>query len=1011
MANEPQVFPSPKSPTPPPGGWSTSAAPPRKRKRPSKRSSARGTPVTTPRASTPSPDGDHNDSDNLAVDPGPSTSRQDASGSSRPSASKKRSKTSSRNGGSSAQSQPQPQSQTHLPSQSQPQPPPPQPSSLPPPPPNSPPPLPPSSSQNKTQPPKTSFEDNDDFIAFNFSSDDEVLDVTGLARKGQRNRVSDGLTGKEIAMAKIAAGTARRVEKMEREAAEKEARDKERPEVAVVDLPEDTKPTDGEAKDKKERKREKRRERDRSRDSRRDEDSDRDRDHSRRHSRKGKERETERDVEHDDRDSRRRSRRRGDDDDPPAAEREWDRGKPRDRDRRDRDRDRDRKRKRERSPRSDAEEAYFSQGRWVDLNTRKTPWVRQVDWEKCKNAAEMLHHEVEAFVKWISPSPVEDEIRGLIVQTISRAVESAFPDATVLPFGSYETKLYLPLGDIDLVILSNSMAYSNKTNVLHSLAQTIKRSGISDRVTIIAKAKVPIIKFITTHGRFNVDISINQDNGLRSGQIINGFLQDMRIRDDVTRTPQESGQDQHTQRPKNDKKANGRGKPIPTAPSSNPNNTNIEGSLALRSLVLITKAFLSQRQMNEVFTGGLGSYSIVCLAVSFLQMHPKIRRGEIDAEKNLGVLVMEFFELYGCYFNYEEVGISLREGGTYFSKRKRGWFSEGGRGGGGGSGLLTIEDPADPSNDISKGSYAFPKVRTTFAGAYNILTATAYLRAGVINSRRNDRSVRLRNGGSRPEDFSILSSVLNITQETINHRKLVQELYDQRILHSILGVAPRPRPSSVEVEVDGDRTPRAGPSKSTSHAGAQSVESAWREADNDAGAVEDGIVLEDGARSRRKHGESSPKPKSKSKSTRGHQQDADKRDKDEDEEGRYGISREPHKKKRKTESRRGHRGAVFTTDDDSIPDSEPGRLGTRSGAVPAAGPASGAGKSLELRIHARVDSGSVYMEMSDDAKADVKEEGEYVGGGEEEEEKRNKRRSYWLSKGLGRGDGDEYESG
>ena len=93
--------------------------------------------------------------------------------------------------------------------------------------------------------------------------------------------------------------------------------------------------------------------------------------------------------------------------------------------------------------------------------------------------------------------------------------------------------------------------------------------------------------------------------------------------------------------------------------------------------------------MNEVFTGGLGSYSIVCLVVSFLQMHPKIRRGEIDPEKNLGTLVMEFFELYGLYFNYQEVGISLRDGGSYYNKSRRGWsdFRN--------PGLLSIEDPGD----------------------------------------------------------------------------------------------------------------------------------------------------------------------------------------------------------------------------------------------------------------------------------------------------------------------------
>mgnify|MGYP001167337477 CR=1 FL=1 len=280
------------------------------------------------------------------------------------------------------------------------------------------------------------------------------------------------------------------------------------------------------------------------------------------------------------------------------------------------------------------------------------------------------------------------------------------------------------------------MAWSDKVTVLHALANTLKRAGVTSRVNIIAKAKVPIVKFVTTYGHFNVDISVNQSNGLLSGAIINSFLQNIH--------------------PKG-----------PNTPST---------SLALRSLIMITKAFLAQRSMNEVYTGGLGSYSIVCLAVSFLQMHPKIRSGEIDPEKNLGVLVMEFFELYGCYFNYDETGISLREGGMYFNKRQRGWSDYNKRG------LLSIEDPADPckclttlglsmhsyhilaANDISKGSFGFHKVRTAFAGAHSILSATAYIRAGMLHSRRKRTSVHLRDH-YEPEDLSILSAVMGITQE------------------------------------------------------------------------------------------------------------------------------------------------------------------------------------------------------------------------------------------------------
>ncbi len=53
---------------------------------------------------------------------------------------------------------------------------------------------------------------------------------------------------------------------------------------------------------------------------------------------------------------------------------------------------------------------------------------------------------MEAFVNYMSPTPVEDEVRALTVQLVSNAIVKSYRDAQVLPFGSYETKLYLPTG-------------------------------------------------------------------------------------------------------------------------------------------------------------------------------------------------------------------------------------------------------------------------------------------------------------------------------------------------------------------------------------------------------------------------------------------------------------------------------------------------------------------------------------------------------------------------------------
>jgi non-canonical poly(A) RNA polymerase PAPD5/7 len=68
------------------------------------------------------------------------------------------------------------------------------------------------------------------------------------------------------------------------------------------------------------------------------------------------------------------------------------------------------------------------------------------------------------------------------------------------------------------------------------------------------------------------------------------------------------------------------------------------------------------------------------------------------------------------------------------------------------------------ANDISSGSYNFQNVKRNLAGAHEILMATIYLRAGILEARRDGQSFSLRTR-YEPGDMSILSSVLGVTQE------------------------------------------------------------------------------------------------------------------------------------------------------------------------------------------------------------------------------------------------------
>lgn len=47
---------------------------------------------------------------------------------------------------------------------------------------------------------------------------------------------------------------------------------------------------------------------------------------------------------------------------------------------------------------------------------------------------------------------------------------------------------------------------------------------------------------------------------------------------------------------------------------------NLQKYSLLPYLILVLKQFLLQRDLNEVFTGGISSYSLILMAISFLQV-------------------------------------------------------------------------------------------------------------------------------------------------------------------------------------------------------------------------------------------------------------------------------------------------------------------------------------------------------------------------------------------------------
>ncbi|KAJ4980711.1 hypothetical protein NE237_031548 [Protea cynaroides] len=312
-----------------------------------------------------------------------------------------------------------------------------------------------------------------------------------------------------------------------------------------------------------------------------------------------------------------------------------------------------------------------------------------------------LHKEILDFCSFLSPTPEEQASRTMAVERVSEVIKYIWPHCRVEVFGSFRTGLYLPTSDIDIVILESKV---NSPQIgLKALSRALSQRGIAKKIQVIAKARVPIVKFVEKRSGISFDISFDVQNGPQAAEF---------IKDAITKIP------------------------------------------PLKPLCLILKIFLQQRELNEVYSGGIGSYALLAMLIAQLQTHWRgqvFHESQINPEHNLGVLLVNFFDFYGHKLNTWDIGVSCKEPGTFFLKSNKGFLNAQR------PYLLSIEDPQAPDNDIGKNSFNYSQIRSAFAMAFSTLTnAKTILGLGPDRSIlstiiRPDPVLLERKGGSNGE--------------------------------------------------------------------------------------------------------------------------------------------------------------------------------------------------------------------------------------------------------------------
>jgi DNA polymerase sigma len=129
----------------------------------------------------------------------------------------------------------------------------------------------------------------------------------------------------------------------------------------------------------------------------------------------------------------------------------------------------------------------------------------------------------------------------------------------------------------------------------------------------------------------------------------------------------------------------------------------LEEYSALESLTLVLKKFLALRNMNQPYQGGLNSYGLIILIVTFLNLQLAdfySKEGALSFARVLKGFLFYFGKQFDSNFNIISEQQQIVHEINYSS-------------------ILVIRDPLNPLNNIGKSTFNFENIRAEFVKAHD----------------------------------------------------------------------------------------------------------------------------------------------------------------------------------------------------------------------------------------------------------------------------------------------------
>ena len=256
----------------------------------------------------------------------------------------------------------------------------------------------------------------------------------------------------------------------------------------------------------------------------------------------------------------------------------------------------------------------------------------------------------------------EQSLYNRLIQNIQNSVDESIHDYDVRLYGSHATNLCLPWSDLDVVLVPRNNNYININNqiLLSQLYENLKKKDWVKDSKYISGASIPIIKLICDKSFNNmpIDISIQDERhfGLKCVELVKGFISQYE---------------------------------------------------SLKPLVLVLKNILKRANLNDPYKGGISSYGLILMIVTYLQTQKKIGKDISNNENNLGRLFYDFVNHYGLKFEPSKYIIYARtnedEDSEDFTIQNIQIGCE-----------LVIIDPLNISNNVAKSCFQFFNIKMSF---------------------------------------------------------------------------------------------------------------------------------------------------------------------------------------------------------------------------------------------------------------------------------------------------------